>query len=107
MTFIQSNNTDLMFYSNKPFGFFNFYRFNWLSRYLRSVRLNSNVFIATLEPSLDDEALKLCFCQGVFVSALFNLNSISVTLKQIFGPVIINRTFLLNSSNFVYFRTLN
>jgi len=64
----------------------------------------STIFLITLEPFIEEECLKLCFYRGVLVSYSLGLNSVSVILKQTFSDVSVERTFFLNSSNFVFLK---
>ena len=89
-------------YSKKHLNFFLFCRFFWLSRYVSSLSFGSSIFLITLEPFIEEESLKLCFYKGILIFSSLGLNSLSVVLRQTFNGVAVERTFFLNSSNFVF-----
>jgi len=91
-----------LFKSKKQPNFFTFCKINWLSTLINSLSFGSTVCLITLEPFIEEESLKFCFYKGIYVNSSLSLNSLSITLRQEFNGLFVDRTFFLNSSNCVF-----
>ena len=91
-----------LFKSKKQSNFFTFCKINWLSAFINSLAFGSSICLVTLEPFIEEESLKFCFYKGIYIKSSVNLNSLSITLRQDFNGLLVDRTFFLNSSNCVF-----
>jgi len=97
-----SSISNRLFKSKKQSNFFIFCKINWLSAFINSLSSGSSVCLVTLEPFIEEESLKFCFYKGIYVNSSVSLNSLSITLRQEFNGLFVDRTFFLNSSNCVF-----